>query len=75
VPVGALFDPRSPESIAAAVRTVSADEAIYEQRRHEARRLALTRFNWSIEERRLLEMYEELRPRKATAETTGNVLR
>lgn len=58
-PVGELFDPDSPESIAAAVRTVLADRAVYEARRREARRLALERFNWEIEERHLVAAYQK----------------
>lgn len=60
IPVGELFDPHSPESIAQAVRTVLRDRQVYEQRRREARRLALTHYNWNVEERRLLALYGEL---------------
>jgi glycosyltransferase involved in cell wall biosynthesis len=59
VPVGELFDPRSPESIAQAIRRVISDENLYEQRRKEARRLALTQFNWNLEERKLLTLYKQ----------------
>jgi glycosyltransferase involved in cell wall biosynthesis len=59
-PVGEFFDPFDPDSIAAAVRRVLADPATYEARRREARRLALERFNWQIEEKRLLSLYEEV---------------
>jgi glycosyltransferase involved in cell wall biosynthesis len=58
-PVGELFDPRSPASIAEAVRKVL-DPALYEGRRREARRLALEVFNWQVEERRLLAAYEAM---------------
>jgi glycosyltransferase involved in cell wall biosynthesis len=61
-PVGELFDPSSPSSIAAAVRRVIEDPATYRRRREEARRLALERFNWGIEEQRLLALYDGLRP-------------
>ena len=57
-PVGELFDPGSPESIADAVRTVLADG--YEERRAEARRLALARYNWAVEERGLRGLYRQL---------------
>jgi glycosyltransferase involved in cell wall biosynthesis len=57
-PVGETFDPLDPTSIAAAVRRVLEDTRGYEARRREARRLALERFNWHIEERRLLGLYE-----------------
>lgn len=59
-PVGEVFDPRSPESLAAAITRVVSDRETYEQRRQEARRLALERFNWTVEERQLLELYEKL---------------
>jgi glycosyltransferase involved in cell wall biosynthesis len=75
VPVGELFDPQSPESIAGAVRSVIADETLYVQRRQEARRLALTRFNWNIEERRLLTLYKELLSSRAAPTTPKDSLR
>ena len=56
--VGELFDPSSSESIADAVRRVVSDPGLYEARRREARRLAIERFNWQIEERTLLDIYE-----------------
>lgn len=58
-PVGELFNPDSPESIADAIRRVLSDPA-YELRRQEARRLALEKFNWEIEERRLTGRYRVL---------------
>jgi glycosyltransferase involved in cell wall biosynthesis len=58
-PVGELFDSYSPESIARAIRTVIDDDR-YPARRREARRLAIERFNWGIEERQLLELYDRL---------------
>jgi len=61
-PVGELFDPNSPASIAEAVTRILADPAEYELRRREARRLALERFNWNLEERRLLDLYEQVLP-------------
>jgi glycosyltransferase involved in cell wall biosynthesis len=59
-PVGELFDPTSPDSIADAIRRILSDPVMYEQRRREARRLALERFNWNLEERRLLELYGKI---------------
>ena len=56
-PVGELFDPDCPTSIADAIRRVLSDPA-YERRRTEARRLALEKFNWEVEEPRLLGAYE-----------------
>ena len=57
--VGELFDPRSPESIAQAIRAV-VDDPRYPERRAQARKLALERFNWTIEERKLLALYQRL---------------
>jgi glycosyltransferase involved in cell wall biosynthesis len=57
-PVGELFDPSSPASIADAVRKVLGPGIALRGR--EARRLAVDRFNWNIEEQRLLEGYREL---------------
>ena len=61
-PVGELFDPGSPTSIASAIRRVLDDPEAYEARRREARRLALARFNWQVEEERLLSLYAEVAP-------------
>jgi len=61
-PVGELFDPDSSASIAGAITRLLADPAEYELRRREARRLALERFNWNLEERRLLDLYETILP-------------
>ena len=59
-PVGEVFEPTSPESIADAVTRVLADRATYEARRTEARRLALERFNWRVEETALARLYDRL---------------
>jgi glycosyltransferase involved in cell wall biosynthesis len=66
-PVGELFDPHSSTSIAAAIQRVLEDPAVYERRRDEARRLAREQFNWSLEEPRLLGLYESLLPHAAGA--------
>jgi glycosyltransferase involved in cell wall biosynthesis len=57
--VGELFDPDSSESIAAAIDKVVRDPA-YGKRRREAERLSRERFTWSVEEGRLLELYDRL---------------
>jgi glycosyltransferase involved in cell wall biosynthesis len=67
-PVGELFDPDSPASIADAITRLLADPAEYELRCREARRLALERFNWNLEERRLLDLYETILPPPAESE-------
>lgn len=59
-PVGELFDPDSPQSIAAAVRAVLDDRERYEARRREARRLALEELNWEAEAPKLLAIYAGL---------------
>jgi glycosyltransferase involved in cell wall biosynthesis len=59
-PVGEVFDPASPESIAAAVSRVLADPDTYARRRTEARRLARESHNWQLEETRLLALYAGL---------------
>jgi len=58
--VGEVLEKVEPDSIAAAVRRVLADPETSEARRREARRLALERFNWQIEEKRLLSLYQEV---------------
>lgn len=59
-PVGELFEPSRPESIADAVRRVVADPEQYAARRRQARALALERFNWQVEGERLLGLYSKL---------------
>jgi glycosyltransferase involved in cell wall biosynthesis len=59
-PVGEIFDPTDPASIAAAVKRVLSDDQRYQARRVEARRLALEELNWEHEERKLLSLYGEL---------------
>jgi glycosyltransferase involved in cell wall biosynthesis len=59
-PVGELFDPSSPETIARALNAVLADPNRYAARRLQARALAEQHLNWELEERRLLELYDRL---------------
>jgi glycosyltransferase involved in cell wall biosynthesis len=61
-PVGELFDPASPESIAAAIERALADPELHAARRKEARRLALEETNWENVAPRLVALYEELIP-------------
>jgi glycosyltransferase involved in cell wall biosynthesis len=56
-PVGEIFDPSSPSSVARAVCRIVEKPELYEARRKEARRLALERYNWTVEERKLLALY------------------
>jgi glycosyltransferase involved in cell wall biosynthesis len=54
-PVGEVFNPERPASIAAAVRAVTEDR--YAKRRAEARRQAVELHNWNREEELLLSVY------------------
>ena len=58
--VGELFEPSSPESIAAALRRVLEDPERLAARRRQARQVAVEHLNWEIEERRLLAVYDQL---------------
>jgi glycosyltransferase involved in cell wall biosynthesis len=59
-PVGELFDPSSPQSIAEAVRRVVSDEEQYAARRRQAREQALSTHNWQAQEQKLERIYERL---------------
>jgi glycosyltransferase involved in cell wall biosynthesis len=59
-PVGELFDPAAPESIAAAIRRILVDREGYQRRRAQARELAVSCYNWDQEQGRLLELYDHL---------------
>jgi glycosyltransferase involved in cell wall biosynthesis len=59
-PVGELFDPSVPETIAQALRDVIDDPDRLALRRRHARQLAEEHLNWEIEERRLLALYDGL---------------
>ncbi|MDQ3740251.1 MAG: glycosyltransferase [Actinomycetota bacterium] len=56
--VGEVFDPHSAESVKRAIESVLADDDLLAARRREARRLALEKYNWGIEERKLLALYD-----------------
>ena len=59
-PVGELFDPSSPETIARALTDVLAGPGPLEERRRQARVVAEEHLNWEIEEQRLLALYNDL---------------
>jgi glycosyltransferase involved in cell wall biosynthesis len=59
-PVGELFDPSVPETIAQALRDVIDDPDLLALRRRHARQLAEEHLNWEIEERTLLTLYDGL---------------
>ena len=58
--VGALFDPRDPKSIAAAIDAVTRDREALEAMKARARAAARETYNWDRESRRLLEIYRRL---------------
>ncbi len=59
--VGTVCDPDDPQSIAAAVRAI-VDDPEAEARFRAATRVAITRYNWDHEERKLLALYRRLEP-------------
>jgi glycosyltransferase involved in cell wall biosynthesis len=59
-PVGELFDAGDPASIADAYKRIVCDPETYRRRREEARRIAVERHHWTIEEQRLLDIYDGL---------------
>lgn len=61
-PVGALFDPESPESIAMAIRAVERDLPALRAR---AQRVGQELFSWRREQAKLLELYDDLSSRRA----------
>jgi glycosyltransferase involved in cell wall biosynthesis len=56
-PPGELFDATSPTSIAKAIERILEDPVIYRARREAARRLALERYNWDVQQGQLLDVY------------------
>jgi glycosyltransferase involved in cell wall biosynthesis len=59
--VGTVCDPDDPASIAAAVRAI-VDDPEADARFRAATRVAITRYNWDHEERKLLALYRRLEP-------------
>ena len=72
-PVGELFDPAEPHTIAEAYRRVVDDPARYAARRREARRIAVEHYHWEIEGVRLCSLYDRLlgTPSGVDCGTTG----
>jgi glycosyltransferase involved in cell wall biosynthesis len=66
-PVGELFDPEDPASIADAVNRMLSDRQQLERRRAEAQRLARELYNWEVEQRKLLDLYAHLNGHGANA--------
>jgi glycosyltransferase involved in cell wall biosynthesis len=69
-PVGELFDPAQPATIIRAVTSVLSDGR-YNDRRREARRLALDRHNWQAQEGALVAIYDRLLQDNATVPSSG----
>jgi glycosyltransferase involved in cell wall biosynthesis len=63
-PLGRLFDPTSPASIGAAIRSIlDLPPAEYAAMAERARRAAIDRWNWETESARLVELYRDLEVR------------
>ncbi|MBE0418392.1 MAG: glycosyltransferase family 4 protein, partial [Coriobacteriia bacterium] len=58
--VGTVFDPTDEESIAAAIRRLLEDPEALARMSATARSLAETRYNWDVESKKLLSVYESL---------------
>lgn len=58
--IGILVDPTDPRSIGAAVGTLLKNETLYAKCRQHALHLARSRYNWGIEENKLLHGYSRL---------------
>ncbi len=59
-PVGEVFDPAVPASIAAAIERVLGDRDLYQRRRVQARELAVRCYNWEREQTKLVQLYQGL---------------
>lgn len=55
---GLLVDPRSPRKVAEAIEWILENEAEAEAMGRRGREAVLTRYNWAVEERKLLEFYD-----------------
>ncbi len=55
---GRFFDPLDPKDIARAINEIIEDEDKLEEMKKNARQTALTKYNWEIESRKLVELYE-----------------
>lgn len=65
--VGTLVDdPSDPRGIGRAIRRMFADKEEYQQMRRNARKLALSRFNWDVEKKGLLVAYDRVLGERTT---------
>lgn len=58
--VGELFDPHSPESIAAAIKRLTADREDLKAKKARARTAAEHTYNWEVEEKKLISLYNQV---------------
>jgi len=57
---GGFFDPFDPKDIARAINEIIEDEDKLEKMKKNARQTALTRYNWEMESRKLLDLYKNI---------------
>ena len=65
--LGALFDPDDPASIAAALRSLTADRQALAAMRRRALAAAAGPQSWAVDEAVLLDLYRDLLPRRLNA--------
>jgi len=58
--VGDVFNAEDPKSITTAIKRILGDIALREKMRRNALELARTKYNWEIEEKKLIKVYKEL---------------
>lgn len=59
---GICVDPEKPEEIAAAIKTIFSDDEVAKKMGKNGRDAVMTRYNWGIEEKKLLAFYRGLLP-------------
>ena len=58
--VGLTFDPEDPKDIARTVKEILSDETRYKQMRENAFKVAREKYNWELEEKKLINLYRGL---------------
>ena len=58
--IGICFDPEDPEDIARAIKKILLSEIGYKKMKENAARAAKEKYNWEIEEKKLLAVYHRL---------------
>ena len=58
--VGLMFDPEDPGDIARALEELVSDESRFKEMRKNALKVAKQKYNWEVEEEKLVKLYEEL---------------